>query len=700
MRESQAGGDDSWRRHRLAIRHHSTAYDLEAKGSDEAFGHWMQALYLWSQIFHDEWFWTGMHRQLVETMDNAADFEIVQVVRCQLPQDLLAPHVSLAGRYRLTDPARARGHLRLIESAPFPTEFVTAARDSVVGAVLTEVEAAENDWSPELIDALRTYLRIDPTNPRLVRAVLWLCRKSLEPLYFEYETSMLDQFGERLDQATELVRPALAKLPAAGDRAMAIELARYEYWLGLLNVGRAFVARRDRSGLIDLDRALVRAGEAVQHFDRAAELDDGLATDSRYSKYGELRLWAAKIVGWSIMDRKTDSGPAEWKTAARCLQWAMDRYPPDGEAESLLDELIAGPDRDGKLRAKVAQMFGDEPQYQPGLEYWLGCAALREAKDLGSPGADAKRRAEARRAAERAVRQFQRAIKREPKILRQNDHPDVRRLLAQAEKIIKPRRAKAVGVRVPGAEAAPGVDPDLIRRMRRAGQLAAQLLEETARQIRVGISTEELDRFAGALMVSLGVRSSYRGCHAYPKMIITSVNDVICRGIPNGDPLRNGDIVSIAVGITIDGVYAANTRTFPVGDVDEESARLIEHTAAILHRAVDVIWPGRQVGVIGQVIESSAKRLGYGVVRDFTGHGIGAQRMTEPIIPSHDDPGATSLLEPGLTFTIHPMLTLGGADCTVGPRGWTVRTKDRRRSAACQHTVVVTPTGADILTVP
>jgi methionyl aminopeptidase len=690
MRElpvAQTGGDDPWRRHRLAIRHHGIAYDLEAKGSDEAFGHWAQALGQWSLIYHDEWFWRGMHRQLVETMDAAVDFDIVQAVRRQLPQDLLAPHVSLAGRYRLTDPDRARMHVRLIESAPFPAEFVTAARDSVASAVLTEVEAVENDWPPELIDTLSTYLRIDPTNPRLVRAVLWLCRTSLEELYFGYEPPLLDQLGERLDQATELIRPALAKLPAAGDRAMAGELARYEYRLGLLNVGRAFLARRDRSGLIDLDRALVCAGEAVQHFERAAELDDLLATDKRYKSIGELHMWAAELVGRSIIDRKSDSVPAEWMAAALCLQGVMDRYPPDGDAESVLDKLLVGSVKGWRPRPYVARRF-DELEYQPGLEYWLGCAALREAKHLGSPGADAEHLAAARRAAERAIRQFQRTIKREPRILRQDDHPAVQSLLAQAEKIIKPRGAKDQAS-----------VPDSIRR---ACQLAAQLLEETGRQIRVGISTDELDRFAGALMASLGVRSFYRGRAAFPKMIITSVNDVICYGIPNGNPLRSGDIVSISVGITVDGVHAATTRTFPVGDVDEESARLIEHTAETLRRAVDVIWPGRQVSVIGQVIESSAKRLGYGMVRDFTGHGIGAQLelITEPVIPSRDEPDATSLLEPGLMLTLHPMFTLGDVDCTVGPRGWTVRTKDRRRSAACQHTVVVTPTGAEILTMP
>jgi methionyl aminopeptidase len=686
--QDQASGDDPWRRHHLAILYHSAAYDLEAEGSDEAFDHWAKALGQWSLIYHDEWFWKGMHRQLVETMDVAVDFEIVQAVRRQLPQDLLAPHVSLAGRYRLTDPARARVHVRLIESAPFPAEFVTAARDSVIGAVLTEVEAADKDRPPpELIDTLATYLRIDPTNPRLVRAVLWVCRKSLEQLWYWPDQPVLDQIGERLDQATELALPVLVKPPAAGDQAMAIELARYEFWLGKLNLGRAYHAHHNWSKLIDLDRTLVRAGEAVQHFDRAVELDDALATDVAYKNIGEYHLWAAKLIGWSIMGRKRDSTPAEWQAAARCLQRAMDRYPPDGDAGSLLDELIDGPDQD-----RAAQMFGDEPEYQPGLEYWLGCAALREAKDLGSRGTDA----ECRAAARRAIRQFQRTIKREPRILRQDDHPDVRRLLAQAERIIEPRRAKPAGVRPSGAEAA----PDPIRRMRRAGRLAAQLLEATARQIRVGISTEELDRFASALMVSLGVRSSYRGYETFPMTISTSVNDVICRGIPNGNPLRDGDIVSIAVGIAVDGVHTATTRTFPVGDVDEESARLIEHTAETMHRAIDVIWPGRQVGVIGRAIESCARQLGYGVVRDIPGHGIGAEPVIEPIVPSHDDPGATSLLEPGLTFTIHPMLTLGGDDCTVGARGWTVRTKDRRRSAECQHTVVVTRTGAEILTVP
>jgi methionyl aminopeptidase len=189
----------------------------------------------------------------------------------------------------------------------------------------------------------------------------------------------------------------------------------------------------------------------------------------------------------------------------------------------------------------------------------------------------------------------------------------------------------------------------------------------------------------------------YRG---FPKSICTSVNEVICHGIPDSTVLQDGDIVNLDVTAFIHGVHGDLNATYLVGNVDEESKLLVERTREATRRGIAAVKPGRQINVIGRVIESYAKRFHYGVVRDFTGHGINTSFHSGLIVPHYDSPYATTVIQPGMTFTIEPMLTLGTYQHDIWPDGWTVVTKDRRRTAQFEHTLVVTETGSEVLTLP
>lgn len=243
-------------------------------------------------------------------------------------------------------------------------------------------------------------------------------------------------------------------------------------------------------------------------------------------------------------------------------------------------------------------------------------------------------------------------------------------------------------------------DAETVERMRVAGRIAAQAMEEAAKHIAPGVTTDELDRVAHEFMLDHGAYPSTLGYRGFPKSLCTSVNEVICHGIPDSTVLRDGDIVNLDVTAYIDGVHGDNNATYLCGDADEESRLLVERTRESLNRAIKAVRPGRQINVIGRVIESYAKRFGYGVVRDFTGHGINTSFHSGLIIPHYDSPHATTVMRPGMTFTIEPMLTLGTHEYEMWEDGWTVVTKDRKRTAQFEHTLVVTETGAEILTLP
>ncbi len=243
-------------------------------------------------------------------------------------------------------------------------------------------------------------------------------------------------------------------------------------------------------------------------------------------------------------------------------------------------------------------------------------------------------------------------------------------------------------------------DAATIEKMRAAGRLAAQALQLVGSHVAPGVTTDELDRFGHEFLCDHGAYPSTLGYKGFPKSLCTSVNEVICHGIPDDRPIEDGDIVNIDITAFLDGVHGDTNATFLAGDVDEESRLLVERTKEALERGIKAVRPGRQVNVIGRVIESYARRFGYGVVREFTGHGIGTAFHSGLIIPHYDEPQFDDVMEVGMTFTIEPMLNLGTHEWDMWDDEWTVVTKDRRRSAQFEHTLVVTPTGAEVLTLP
>ena len=260
-------------------------------------------------------------------------------------------------------------------------------------------------------------------------------------------------------------------------------------------------------------------------------------------------------------------------------------------------------------------------------------------------------------------------------------------------------RPEYVGQAVPLPYNGPSVrDADTIARMRIASRIAAQALDAVEAAIAPGVTTDELDRVGHEFLIANGAYPSTLGYKGYPKSLCSSVNEVICHGIPDDRPLADGDIVNIDITAYIDEVHGDTNKTYLVGDVDQESRLLVERTLEATMRAIRAVKPGRQINVIGRVIESYAKRFGYGVVRDFTGHGVGPAFHDGLIIPHYDDPRFDTVIKPGMTFTIEPMLTLGTADWDMWEDGWTVTTQDKSRTAQFEHTLLVTDDGAEILT--
>ncbi|WP_332666258.1 type I methionyl aminopeptidase [Aeromicrobium sp.] len=243
-------------------------------------------------------------------------------------------------------------------------------------------------------------------------------------------------------------------------------------------------------------------------------------------------------------------------------------------------------------------------------------------------------------------------------------------------------------------------DDETVAAMRIAGRIAAQALDAVEAAIAPGVTTDELDRIGHEFLVDHGAYPSTLGYRGYPKSLCSSVNEVICHGIPDDRALEDGDIVNIDITAYIGGVHGDNSKTYLVGDVDQESRLLVERTYEATMRAIRAVKPGREVNVIGRVIESYAKRFGYGVVRDFTGHGVGPAFHDGLVIPHYDEPSYDTVIEKGMTFTIEPMLTLGSVEWDMWDDGWTATTQDKSRTAQFEHTLLVTADGAEILTLP
>ena len=261
-------------------------------------------------------------------------------------------------------------------------------------------------------------------------------------------------------------------------------------------------------------------------------------------------------------------------------------------------------------------------------------------------------------------------------------------------------RPEYVGKKAPRTGEPDIKTPEMIARMRVAGKLAAQSLAEVGRHVEPGVTTDYLDEVGHDFLVSHGAYPSTLGYKRYPKSLCTSLNEVICHGIPDDTVVSDGDIVNVDITGFLNGVHGDTNATFLAGDVDEESALLVERTHEAMMRGIKAVAPGRPLNVIGRVIEAYARRFGYGVVRDFTGHGIGTTFHSGLIVPHYDDPRSTVIMEPGMTFTIEPMLTLGTIDYDIWPDGWTAVTKDGKRTAQFEHTLVVTDDGYEILTLP
>ncbi len=242
--------------------------------------------------------------------------------------------------------------------------------------------------------------------------------------------------------------------------------------------------------------------------------------------------------------------------------------------------------------------------------------------------------------------------------------------------------------------------PEELERLRRACKDAARVLQVAGAAVRPGVTTDALDAVAHEEIVRLGCYPSPLNYSGFPKSICTSVNEVICHGIPDSRPLAEGDIVNLDITVYKDGMHGDCSATFLVGEVDAESRRLVRVTRECLDVGIAAVKPGLPIRVIGRAIEAHASRHGFGVVRAYCGHGIGASFHTQLQIPHHDSPGAKTLMVPGMTFTVEPMITAGTWEALVWRDGWTAVTADGKRSAQFEHTLVVTEGGAEILTLP
>ena len=239
---------------------------------------------------------------------------------------------------------------------------------------------------------------------------------------------------------------------------------------------------------------------------------------------------------------------------------------------------------------------------------------------------------------------------------------------------------------------------EVIERMRLAGRIARDVLAETGAAVAPGVTTDEIDRIAHDAHIARGVYPSPLGYHGFPKSVCTSVNEVICHGIPDDRPLADGDIVNVDVTVFVDGVHGDTSATFLVGRVDQHSKRLVRVTRECLDHAIATVRPGAPVSDIGRAIESHATANGFFVVRTFVGHGIGEVFHSAPQVPHYYDPAARTIIEPGMTFTIEPMITMGSIDAVIWDDGWTAVTADGSRTAQFEHTLLVTDTGVDVLT--
>jgi len=243
--------------------------------------------------------------------------------------------------------------------------------------------------------------------------------------------------------------------------------------------------------------------------------------------------------------------------------------------------------------------------------------------------------------------------------------------------------------------------PEQIALMRRAGTVVAEMHEVCIRAAKPGATTLDVDGAAREVLDRRGARSNFLNYHGFPAVVCTSPNEVIVHGIPSDDvKLEDGDILSIDCGAIIEGWHADAAVTVPVGEIDEESKRLLEITRASLEAAIEHVVEGNRLGDIGAAVEGVAEGAGFSVVREYVGHGIGTAMHEEPQIPNYGPPGRGLRVKEGHVFAIEPMVNAGGPETELLDDGWTVVTRDGRRSAHFEHTIALTDHGPEVLTLP
>jgi methionyl aminopeptidase len=238
---------------------------------------------------------------------------------------------------------------------------------------------------------------------------------------------------------------------------------------------------------------------------------------------------------------------------------------------------------------------------------------------------------------------------------------------------------------------------DELRKLEEASRVVLETLGVVERAVQPGITTEELDRIAEEEIRRRGARPAFLGYRGYPKTLCTSINDEVVHGIPGRRVLKEGDILGIDCGAVVEGYFGDAARTVAVGRIDPERAKLLQVTRQALEAGIAVARPGGRVSDIGAAVEAVAIGHGYGVVRDFVGHGVGTALHEEPQIPNYGPAGRGARLQTGMVIAIEPMFNLGRAEVTVDKDGWTVRTRDGSASAHFEYTVALEPQGAIVL---
>ena len=241
---------------------------------------------------------------------------------------------------------------------------------------------------------------------------------------------------------------------------------------------------------------------------------------------------------------------------------------------------------------------------------------------------------------------------------------------------------------------------ETIEKMREASRIAANALEAAGAAVAPGVTTDEIDRIAHEYMLDHGAYPSTLGYRGFEKSCCTSLNEIVCHGIPDTTVIKDGDICNIDVTAYKNGVHGDTNATFLAGDVSEEHRLLVERTKEATMRGIRAAKPGRQINVIGRVIESYAKRFGYNVVTDFTGHGVGTTFHNGLVVLHYDSDAYTDILEPGMTLTVEPMINIGSLDYDIWDDGWTVQNRDGEYTAQFEHTILITADGNEILTIP